>query len=104
MLLMVHAERSDILPFAKDANCFFYFNEIDTDSKAGIISTTLSCLHEVEVEVVVSVTLDGPAQHFFTMKLLGVNFDVEHLVPYFPYPFSFKNVCQFRSMSYAKII
>ena len=35
---------------------------------------------------VVSVTLDGPSEHFATMRALGADFDLPNFQPYFPHP------------------
>ena len=62
-------------------------NGMDATSTSGLISEALVRLHDVGVKVV-SVTLDGPAEHFAGMKLLGAKFDMPNPEPFFPHPSS----------------
>ena len=64
---------------------YFLINGIDSQTNSGLIRDALTRLHEIEVEVV-SVTLDGPSEHFATMRALGANFDLSNFQPYFPHP------------------
>lgn len=64
---------------------YFLINGIDSETTAGIIITALSHLHNENVKVV-SVTLDGPVQHFSTMQKLGANFNVNNSSSFFCHP------------------
>lgn len=93
-------ENIDNLPFAKDVLvlvvvsldsnwkipiAYFFINGIDSETNAGIINTALSRLYDAGVTIV-SVTLDGPTQHFATMRKLEVNFNIEKPLSFFLHP------------------
>lgn len=60
-------------------------NGMDSATTAGIISNALVLLNEINVRVL-SVTLDGPADHFSAMKLLGATFDMPNPQHFFHHP------------------
>ncbi|KMQ85163.1 thap domain-containing protein 9-like protein [Lasius niger] len=93
-------ESNDTIPLTKDALVmmvvsldeswkiplgYFLINGIDSATNSGLIREALIRLHEIEVEVV-SLTLDGPSEHFATMRALGASFDLLNLKPFFPHP------------------
>lgn len=90
-------ENANPIPLAKDALVlmavsldsswkiplgFFFINGINADTNSGLITQSLIRLHVK----VVSVTLDGPSQHFSTMRLLGAHFNLPDPKPFFPHP------------------
>ncbi|EZA47211.1 THAP domain-containing protein [Ooceraea biroi] len=99
-------ETCDDIPLAKDALVFiavviddswkiplgyFLVNGIDTSVNAGLIRNCLQRLDEIGVEVV-SLTLDGPSQHFATVRELGATFDFIDPKPFFLHPSNKKKV------------
>lgn len=64
---------------------YFLINGIDSRTNAGIIKESLTRLYSVGVNVV-SVTLDGPVEHFATMRELGATFDILEPKPFFCHP------------------
>ncbi|EZA47328.1 THAP domain-containing protein [Ooceraea biroi] len=99
-------ETCDDIPLAKDALVFmavaiddrwkiplryFLVNGIDASANAGLIQNCLQRLDEIGVEVV-SLTLDGPSQHFTTVRQLGATFDFIDPKPFSLHPSNKKKV------------
>lgn len=93
-------ETCDDIPLAKDALVFmavalddrwkislgyFLVNGIDASANVGLIRDCLQRLDDINVEVA-SLTLDGPSQHFATVRELGTTFDFTDPKPYFLHP------------------
>ena len=99
-------ECSDTIPIAKDALvmmvvaldgswklliCYFLINGIDSATNSGFITDALIRFHDIDVEVI-SVTLDGPTEHFSTMRSLGASFDLLDPKPFFLHPATQKKI------------
>ncbi|XP_071641013.1 uncharacterized protein [Temnothorax longispinosus] len=99
-------ETCDDIPLAKEALVFmavaldgrwkiplgyFLVNGIDSSTNASLIQNCLQRLDEIGVEVS-SLTLDGPSQHFATLRKLGATFDLIDPQPYFLHPSNKKKV------------
>lgn len=94
------AESNNTFPLAKDALVlmvvslddswkipigFFLINNIDSATNAGLLINGLIRLHDIGVNVV-SVTLEGPPQHFSILRALGANLDMENTRLFFLHP------------------
>lgn len=64
---------------------YFLVNGTDASANAGLIRDCLQRLDEINVEVA-SLTLDGPSQHFATVRDLGATFNFIDPKPYFLHP------------------
>ena len=99
-------ECSDTIPIAKDALVmmvvaldgrwklpigYLLINGIDSATNSGLITDALIRLYEIDVEVV-SVTLDGPTEHFSTMRSLGASFKLLDPKPFFLHPTTQKKI------------
>lgn len=86
VMMVVSLDSSWKIPIA-----YFLINGITSVTNTGLITDALIRLSNIGIEVT-SVTLDGPAEHFSTMKALGASFDLLNLRPFFPHPCENRNV------------
>lgn len=70
---------------------YFLINGIASETSAVLIENTLVQLHEIGDEVV-SLTLDGPNEHFATVQKLGAVFSENKIQPYFSHPITSKPI------------
>jgi len=64
---------------------YFLINGINSEINAGLVRESLIRLHDIGVNVTF-ITLDGLSEHFATMHLMGAEFKMPKLKPYFPQP------------------
>lgn len=70
---------------------YFLINGIASETSAVLIENALVQLHEIGVEVV-SLTLDGPNEHFATVRKLGAVISENKIQPYFFHPITSKPI------------